>query len=911
MNLRTALLTAYFGCALSFGAAAQTITIGETAVLSAPDSGNGNLLLAQEASLSQSATIQSMAFYVTAAAGNLVLGVYDATGPSGGPGHLVAQTAEFTPLVGWNVAATTTTPTLAAGNYWLAYFPSSSALSFVKENNTGPCYYYSLTFTSTLPQTFSTKPQNCTSTTWSLYTTLATTATPTLSLTDSPSSPSVPANATVGTVVTTLAASWSDGSSFTGTLSFASPSSNDGGLFALSGNTVVVNGTLANFGNTTQEITVQATQGSSVSLNIPIQVTAATVVSSGGGGVDPTVGLLPSNSDAWANWSKAGLATIGGIPNRTTVYTTLSPSGGDDTPAINAALASCPANEVVLLTAGVFQINGNGIVFSTSNCTLRGAGPGQQVNSGINQVSPASPTAGTYVADSTATQLVKADRATNLDYGVLYVYPPGENVSASTNLAADALQGATSVALASGPSPPPQAGDIVLLDMVTTSDPDVVWGPSFTASGSASYCWFAVRCNRSLMQLLQVASFNSDTNVVTFTSPVNIGFTVANQAQLSQFLVPFVQGVGIENLFVFGAEGGDFNGNINLNYCAYCWVKNVESTWSNGTSIGFYTTFRSVLRDSFIHETPNPNPGGGGYLTGLNVAASENLVENNIMWSGNKVDVMRGTGGGNVFAYNYTDDAFGGSYPESPEAGANAGHFTTPHMELLEGNYSHNYKGDTYWGNSIYITVFRNWFSALRAAHPPLNTYDYITGGCNYLYGDYTGRYAVDIQAYSYYHSFIGNVLGMQNQQLLSNPYNSQSCYDGVEQAFVEQDYTTAMDNTDSNEDAVIMWHIGAYQATVNSTGNWSFVDSTINTQLRQGNWDWVTGAQHWYGIGGTTDGAGGSPVAIPNSFYLTSQPAFWPSGYPWPWVDPTTGTTYTLPAMYCFQQNKMPTCLQ
>jgi hypothetical protein len=77
---------------------------------------------------------------------------------------------------------------------------------------------------------------------------------------------------------------------------------------------------------------------------------------------------------------------------------------------------------------------------------------------------------------------------------------------------------------------------------------------------------------------------------------------------------------------------------------------------------------------------------------------SENLIENNIFWYGNKVDTMHASGGGNVFAYNYTDDAFGSSYPESPEAGINAGHYTTPHLELLEGNYSHNYKGDSYWG---------------------------------------------------------------------------------------------------------------------------------------------------------------------------------------------------------------------
>jgi hypothetical protein len=105
------------------------------------------------------------------------------------------------------------------------------------------------------------------------------------------------------------------------------------------------------------------------------------------------------------------------------------------------------------------------------------------------------------------------------------------------------------------------------------------------------------------------------------------------------------------------------------------------------------------------------------------------------------------------------------------------------------------------------------------------------------------------------------------------------------------------------------MWRFGAYQATLNSTRSWSFVDSTIDTETLNGNWDWFTGAQHWYGTGGMTDG-GSTPVAIPNSFYLSSKPAFFGS-YPWPWVDPTTGTTYTLPAMFCFQNNKMPTCLQ
>ena len=44
------------------------------------------------------------------------------------------------------------------------------------------------------------------------------------------------------------------------------------------------------------------------------------------------------------------------------------------------------------------------------------------------------------------------------------------------------------------------------------------------------------------------------------------------------------------------------------------------------------------------------------------------------------------------------DDAFGFTYPNFPEAGVNAGHYTTPHYELLEGNWLHNYKGDAFLG---------------------------------------------------------------------------------------------------------------------------------------------------------------------------------------------------------------------
>ena len=51
----------------------STITIGETSILSVTDGNNGNKLVAQRATLSQTATIQSLSFYVVTASGNLLV----------------------------------------------------------------------------------------------------------------------------------------------------------------------------------------------------------------------------------------------------------------------------------------------------------------------------------------------------------------------------------------------------------------------------------------------------------------------------------------------------------------------------------------------------------------------------------------------------------------------------------------------------------------------------------------------------------------------------------------------------------------------------------------------------------------------------------------------------------------------
>src|SRR5262249_54031789 len=86
----------------------------------------------------------------------------------------------------------------------------------------------------------------------------------------------------------------------------------------------------------------------------------------------------------------------------------------------------------------------------------------------------------------------------------------------------------------------------------------------------------------------------------------------------------------------------------------------------------------------------------------------------------------------------------------------------------------------------------------------------------------------------------------------------------------------------------VPMWLIGS------ASNNLPDDPTVVTTTLRDGNWDWVSQSQQWHGVGGPA--GSGTPAVLPDSLYLAQKPVFFGSN-PWPWVDPTTGAVYTLPA--------------
>jgi len=342
---------------------------------------------------------------------------------------------------------------------------------------------------------------------------------------------------------------------------------------------------------------------------------------------------------------------------------------------------------------------------------------------------------------------------------------------------------------------------------------------------------------------------------VSFTTPLHLGLLTRFDAHLVRLshdeggpVVPAVRYAGVEDLAVTGGRGGDGGGNIHLFATAYSWVKNVESDKSSGSSVNLEGTFRCVLRDSYLHSTVDPNPGGGGYGIALDNYAADNLVEDNISWNFNKVMVMRTTGGGNVIGYNYMEDGWGSGYPTIVEVGLNASHMTTPHDELFEGNQSFNFDSDSVWGNSIYITVFRNDLTARRRSIPPLK----LT--------DKDNRRAIGLTQWSWWYTFVGNVLGSAGQT------------PGPGQSFVYEE------NSFNNGTLVPMWKLG-YNG---SDGSAHQDVKVVQTVIRYANFNYVTNATDWYGY---------QPRQLPPSLYLKSKPAFF-GDLQWPWVTPENPTT-------------------
>ena len=86
---------------------------------------------------------------------------------------------------------------------------------------------------------------------------------PVLNIALNPPNPTIPNTTPLSAVVATITVTWSNGAPFTGTLSFGPPNNNGGGVYALSGNNLIINPAgpgVGPAGGSVQNVTIVATQ---------------------------------------------------------------------------------------------------------------------------------------------------------------------------------------------------------------------------------------------------------------------------------------------------------------------------------------------------------------------------------------------------------------------------------------------------------------------------------------------------------------------------------------------------------------------------------------------------------------------------------------------------------------------------
>lgn len=415
-----------------------------------------------------------------------------------------------------------------------------------------------------------------------------------------------------------------------------------------------------------------------------------------------TYSLPASRSVVW----QGNVGVSGDIPARTTIYTTLSPSGADDSTTIQTALNNCPSGQVVKLNAGTFNISKQ--ITMKSNVVLRGAGMGS-----------------TIIKGSTA---IASQSIINVALGF--------SLGTSVNLTS-ATKGSTSITTATAHGW--TVGDYILIDQLN----DAAGDPPVSNVGTNGTFAYGGRSSgtRSLGQIAKVTAIPTSTTA-TLEIPLYWTFNPALTAQGTK-LNGVIVNTGIEELTVDNllSYSSSQNGTIQIAYASNCWLYHVEVVGAYLSAVSSKMAYRNTYRGCKVHEGTLPTPSyksSRAYGIYFNSFGSANLVEDNQLyhlWFG---VIMAGAVSGNVISYNYIDQLLADT---AWNTSAIAFHGAHPVMNLIEGNYSFGrLMADDVWGDSSNNTFFRNKHALLS--------------------GKLGGNWNVDLQDSSWYYNIVGNVLG-------------------------------------------------------------------------------------------------------------------------------------------------------
>ncbi|MGB6387210.1 MAG: glycosyl hydrolase family 28-related protein [Terriglobales bacterium] len=567
---------------------------------------------------------------------------------------------------------------------------------------------------------------------------------------------------------------------------------------------------------------------------------------------------VPCHAQLWSgildptraiDWSQVG---VGGIPPRTTACSTVNPNGSNDmTAAINSALSACASGQAVLLASGTFRINGN--INVPANVTLRGAG------------------ANLTILDAHGS----GNGVINLGSGSPNY--PGVSVTGG------ATAGSTSITVssASGIS----VGTYLMITELNDSSYVSIQG----GEGNCTWC-DGYGGTRARGQIVEVSSVSGTT----------IGFTPALYSAYSQ--TPLVASMtatkyaGVENLQVYANNTG-YVASFMLNGCAYCWVKGVESNYTDGDFVEVHYGYRDEIRDSYFSNAYGHTPGTTDSDVFIVNETSATLVENNIVERGHISIMLNWGAAGNVISYNYTEGEFDSGSPNFVTGGI-SNHGAHPQFNLLEGNVINRLEPDEIWGSSSTSTAFRNWARGTTMACNPMTGRGTVNCSGSNGWWTFQGSRAISIDHLSTSYNLVGNVAGSAAQNALIAYGTQQTTHVAVLQFAANRSYDSVNYN--------IAFGYGEASDSGSGTGCDGSTNppchsiNAYNTVFMHGNYTYADGAINW---------ASGVTHTLPPSFYLSSTPPWWPSSLAFPAIGPDVtggpgggGHAGLIPAQNCYQ---------
>jgi PKD repeat protein len=415
--------------------------------------------------------------------------------------------------------------------------------------------------------------------------------------------------------------------------------------------------------------------------------------------------IAPARRISWAG--NVGIA--GGIPQRTTIFTTLA--AGSSLSTVQAALKACPQNQVVKLSSGSYVFNGmldwDGV---KSGVVLRGAGP-------------------------SATKITFTGGYPNIYMRNGF----SENaLSTKANLSADATKDSFTLNLSSVPSWV-TIGGLIMIDQL--DDPTFVSGAG--TEGGASYREILGNGPRGMAQINRVVAKTATS--ITVEVPLYYGWQVSRTAQICQpgfdpSTSRALSYCGIEDLYLTASYSGSDDHMIKMENCDSCWVQNVEiDNIAGGVAIMPNFSYRCEIRHNYIHHS-HTYAGGQGYGVALYNSTSGCLVENNIFQHLHASMMAHLGSSGNVFGYNYAFDG----HADSNQDPSISTHGTHTYMNLWEGNFCANKAlGDWTHGSSSHNTLLRNRI----LGHEGTKSVD---------------QTCVSVEYYNRYWNIVGNILGVR-----------------------------------------------------------------------------------------------------------------------------------------------------